>query len=356
MPTVDYCGVCCEEKTAECMLVPNLCLLCQRNGHTEEGIPYTSPRDNAQVLRCEECRERKALRFFTPAEELCHLCFLAPLGPEGEIPIIERPSNEEVAQNVSSAILDLLDRGELPPWKRGFQYPNPRNAFSGHEYQGINYLITLAQQIRNDWNDSRWLTKHQVLKEGGDVREGEIPTTIYVYRGWVLIRVHHVYNLNQTTVALSAIPDIPSEATAEHILEAMSQRPDINYNPAMAGPAHYLPQEDLIVMPTIQQFERPEWYYDTLFHELAHSTGHHSRLGRFQQSAFPNGVPHSRGREELIAEMTAGMLCHKAGIGQRTIENTAAYIQGWAETIRADRDLILQASYEAEQALKFIAP
>ena len=50
------------------------------------------------------------------------------------------------------------------------------------------------------------------------------------------------------------------------------------------------------------------------------------------------------------------MLCEKAGIGQQTIENMAAYIQDWRDTIKADRGVLLQASHAAEKALEFIAP
>jgi antirestriction protein ArdC len=34
-------------------------------------------------------------------------------------------------------------------------------------------------------------------------------------------------------------------------------------------------------------------------------------------------------KEELVAEMTAAMLCGVTGITQETIENSAAYLRGW---------------------------
>lgn len=72
-----------------------------------------------------------------------------------------------------------------------------------------------------------------------------------------------------------------------------------------------------------------EDYYATLFHELTHATGHHSRLNRegIEQMAGFGSPTYSR--EELIAEMGSAFLCGQTGIDVPAIQqNEAAYIHG----------------------------
>ena len=98
----------------------------------------------------------------------------------------------------------------------------------------------------------------------------------------------------------------------------------------------------------------PGQFTATLFHELVHSTGHASRLNRSTliESAGFGSNPYCR--EELIAEMGASFLCGQAGIAERTIENSAAYIQGWLEQLHNDKTLIVQAAAQAQKAADFI--
>jgi antirestriction protein ArdC len=59
-------------------------------------------------------------------------------------------------------------------------------------------------------------------------------------------------------------------------------------------------------------------------------------------------------KEELIAEMGAAFLCGHAGIAERTLENSASYIQNWLEALQNDKKLIVQASAQAQKAADFI--
>ena len=59
-------------------------------------------------------------------------------------------------------------------------------------------------------------------------------------------------------------------------------------------------------------------------------------------------------KEELIAELGAAFLCGHAEIVERTIDNSAAYLQGWLEQLRNDRTLIVQAAAQAQKAADFI--
>lgn len=50
--------------------------------------------------------------------------------------------------------------------------------------------------------------------------------------------------------------------------------------------AYYSSSEEKIVVPLKRQFKDGESFYATLFHEMAHSTGHKSRLDRLKPAIF----------------------------------------------------------------------
>ena len=70
-------------------------------------------------------------------------------------------------------------------------------------------------------------------------------------------------------------------------------------------------------MPERGQFDGAEAYYATLFHELVHSTGHESRVGRQGIEAFAGFGSESYSKEELVAEIGAAYLCAEAEIEPR---------------------------------------
>ena len=81
------------------------------------------------------------------------------------------------------------------------------------------------------------------------------------------------------------------------------------------------------------------------------ATGHRSRLARKEviEPGHPFGSP-GYAREELVAEMSAAMLCATVGIGSATVESSASYIAAWLEAIRADRKLVVIAGARAQRA------
>jgi antirestriction protein ArdC len=94
---------------------------------------------------------------------------------------------------------------------------------------------------------------------------------------------------------------------------------------------------DTVEMPFAESFRSGQDYYSVLFHELTHSSGHESRLNR-----------------KGVAGMGATFLCGQAGIVERTIENSAAYVQGWLERLRNDKRLVVQAAAQAQKSADWI--
>ncbi len=135
------------------------------------------------------------------------------------------------------------------------------------------------------------------------------------------------------------------------IVAKMPQAPVIKHGMAMAS---YSPSKDVVNMPDHARFDAEDNYHATLFHELIHATGHETRLKRagiMERNGFGSN-PYSK--EELIAEMGAAFLCGHAEIVERTIDNSAAYLQGWLEQLRSDKTLIVQAAAQAQKAADFI--
>ncbi len=55
-----------------------------------------------------------------------------------------------------------------------------------------------------------------------------------------------------------------------------------------------------------------------------------------------------------MAEMGAAFLCGQAGIVERTLDNSAAYIGTWLQRLQNDVRLVVQAAAQAQRAADFI--
>jgi antirestriction protein ArdC len=122
-----------------------------------------------------------------------------------------------------------------------------------------------------------------------------------------------------------------------------------------ADRAAYQPATDTIRLPQVSQFQSPEHYYATAFHEAAHSTGHQSRLNRPGIAAFDHCGSDKYAREELVAEMTSSILCAETGIDELELfDNSAAYIAGWLSTLDHDQRLVVAAAAQAQRACDLI--
>ena len=58
-------------------------------------------------------------------------------------------------------------------------------------------------------------------------------------------------------------------------------------------------------------------------------------------------------KEELIAEFGAAFLCTHAGI-ETTVNNSAAYINGWLRKLRSDPKLAILAASQGQKAADYI--
>jgi antirestriction protein ArdC len=241
---------------------------------------------------------------------------------------------------------------------------------SGKEYRGINVFLLSALGYSSPY----WLTYKQAQALGGHIRKGEKAAPVVFWStvehpdeesGKVervpFMRYYSAFNVAQCddlpVEIVNAAADAPGNPFApivacERVVEGMPNRPTIRHG--FQG-AFYVPIADEVRMPDRPQFDKPEGYYATLFHELGHSTGHTSRLNRkgIAESGAAFGSD-TYGREELVAEMTSAYLCGFTGIEPATIENAAAYVAGWLKAIRQDARLVVTAAAQAQRAADYI--
>ena len=125
----------------------------------------------------------------------------------------------------------------------------------------------------------------------------------------------------------------------DRMFEQKAWHANIQYDKP-ADQAFYRPSTDTIVLPMKEQFKlgkTPEEvyhdgmeYYSTALHEMAHSTGHESRLDRKFGAQGTDNYAH----EELIAEMTSALVGSTMGFDRKILENNANYLSGWLSRLR----------------------
>ncbi|MDF1556354.1 MAG: zincin-like metallopeptidase domain-containing protein, partial [Deferrisomatales bacterium] len=185
--------------------------------------------------------------------------------------------------------------------------------------------------------------------EKTDAETGEVARAV------PLLRYYRVWNLEQTEgieIPQAEVLDFEPIEAAERIVDAMPQRPPIVH--LEPGKAWYDPWGDRVNLPRPETFEGAEEFYGCAYHELCHATGHRSRLHRPGVVDVVKFGGHAYSQEELVAEMGAAFLCAVAGIEQVTLENSAAYIDGWRKVMGDDPKLVVHAAAQAQKASDFI--
>ena len=282
----------------------------------------------------------------------------------------------DVYAMVTDRVIELLERGTIP-WRKPWHGANlqPCNGKTGHQYRGINPFLLQVTQVCNGYSDHRWLTYKNAQDAGGTVRKGEKSTLVCFWK-WLevvdkdtkkpkkipLLRYFRVFNVEQcddideTKLKAEADTYEPTEWEAIDAAEVVSNdwlnRSGLRERIEHGGNrACYAPSLDSLRMPDRDRFEVSAEYYCTLFHELTHSTGHESRLNRFESGGFGSD-PYAR--EELVAELGAAFLCGHAGIQGVVEENSAAYLNGWLKVLKADKKLIAGAAAAAQKAADLV--
>lgn len=279
--------------------------------------------------------------------------------------------SQKIYEMITDRILDLMNQGKIPwskPWNS--QDEAPQNLTSKRHYRGINAFLLSCLG-----GSPYWLTFKQAKELGGTVKKGSKGVPV-VFWNWTekevkdettgqikketipFLKYYTVFNAQDIEGIESKIPQVDATPKtfdpikeAQAIIDGMPQCPVIEHG---GNRAFYRPSEDRVQLPNMGDFINPEAYYSVAFHELGHSTGHASRLARKDHKEVSFFGDHNYSREELVAEMTAAFLCGSCGIEKTTIENSAAYIQGWAKTFKDNVKMVVCAAAQAQKAADFI--
>ena len=169
-------------------------------------------------------------------------------------------------------------------------------------------------------------------------------------------RYYNVFHIDQCEgITHTATEPEPMQTCpeAESIISEYLDRSGVELIQRISDEAYYSPARDCVVLPLAEQFNSKAERYSTLFHEIAHSTGHQSRLNRLRATAHFGSESYSK--EELVAEITAAALMNHTGMETKgTFRNSTAYIQNWLMALRNDKRMIVTASGAATKAFDYI--
>jgi antirestriction protein ArdC len=271
-----------------------------------------------------------------------------------------------IYETVTNRIIDALEQGVIP-WRKEWQASAasgiPINYTTKKPYRGINVFVLLCAQF----GSNQWLTYKQAQDAGLQVRKGSKGMPIVFWKfdtrkdavtgetdKIAFARQYTVFNIEQCDGVPVALPFETPEFhpidEADKLSAAYLERTGIRLHHG-GDKAFYAPVMDSVTMPALQAFSTPDAYYSTLFHEYAHSTGHASRLKRFEHIGQFDFGSESYSKEELIAEFGAAFLCAETGIvNESVLTNHAAYIQGWLRKLKNDTQLAIQAAQRAQRA------
>ena len=227
-----------------------------------------------------------------------------------------------------------------------------QNPVTGTKYSGFN-RIYLAHQIENaGWKDPRFITFAQAKKLGYYLKPGQHASRV-VYKepkqkvfklegeelkaaqaankpeektvNFFVNKTFLVFNANQ----FKNFPELEkftySTEQQHEIISNMKANAakSIKITETGVGRAFYSPGKDTITLPLPATIKNDEAAARNFFHELAHATGHESRLNR--QLEYHE--------EEVVAELASSFLYKEFGFQSSEAGDhySKEYIRGWAQ-------------------------
>lgn len=280
----------------------------------------------------------------------------------------------DIKQHVTDTIIEQIEAG-TPPWRKPWtgdggvaSLPLRHN---GEPYRGVNVLMLWATSMVRGYNSARWMTFKQALELGGCVRKGSKSTKSVFYgsverdddnadvdegnkRRVHFAKTNHVFNADQIEglpeeyyIRPEPARDLGTEADPK--LDAFFDSVGVKIVTSDEPRAYYSVRQDHIHMPPIATFYDAAGYYGTLAHEEVHATGAETRLDRFKK--FEDRKAYAF--EELVAEIGACFLAVQLG-AEPQFDQSAAYIEGWLEALKFDKEMIFKAAAEAQKAVDLI--
>ena len=297
-----------------------------------------------------------------------------------------------ISSTITNKVLELLEKGVVP-WKKTWvgRGLNHSSYASKKSYRGYNALITFMTAQSRGYKSPFWLTLNQIKKLGGyvdNIKEVGVPVTFWNFKksakcksckgdgckacnntgkvSWKIkpwCKLYWIFNADEVKGLKSSDqakmypkveerPEFNPIDECEKIWDNYKGKPKLFHDQLDSN--YYIPLWDEIHLTEEKSFNSPSNYYATLFHEAGHSTGHKSRLNREGIAGVHNFGSHEYSKEELVAELTATILCGISGIEDDIISNSASYINSWSKKLKDNPDWFMEASSKAQRAVDHI--
>lgn len=282
----------------------------------------------------------------------------------------------DIHQTVTNTIIAQLEKGTPPwqkPWNAGMLTPFtlPKNGNTGKTYRGINIPLLWMSAAAQDFTTQEWASFNQWKEKKESIAKGQKGTLIIYYDTFErenkdgeiekipFVKTSFVFNRCQLA---SYTPEEYQPPEPTPLVERIARVDEFVANSKAiikhgGNRAFYAPASDSITMPFQQRFidtttrTATEGYYSVLLHELAHWTGHKSRLDRLSNNRF-GSKPYAF--EELIAELGSAFLCAEMEITNAPKSDHASYIASWLDVLKNDKKAILTAASEATKICDFL--
>jgi antirestriction protein ArdC len=285
-------------------------------------------------------------------------------------------------QQVTDRIVTMLENG-VAPWQKPWNPAEtsvgmPFNPTTERSYRGGNAIHLMATGIRQGYDDPRWMTYKQAADYGWQVRRGEKGTQIEFWEvkaeskeqrqpdsgagnqtdgekcGTRLIhRVYTVFNARQ----IDGVPAYqPKQRTPFEVAQSgksVLENSGAKIRHDQADHAFYNRASDTIHLPAREAFNDAAGYYGTALHELAHWSGHPSRLERATLNESYRFGDTNYAKEELRAELASVFLAAERGIPHDPQQH-AAYVGSWIKTLREDKNEIFRAAHDASAVTDYL--
>lgn len=321
---------------------------------------------------------------------------------------------DNALQKFSDMLIARMEQMKESKWKKGWtdgrtaQFGLPQNLV-GRPYTGSNAFLCQIHTTMEHYRMPVYLTIKQIRDAGGMIKKGEHSIPIFKwdlrikdkdgkklsesdYRNMTkeeqaectvrpYLKVYNEWNIDQTNLEevnkekydaiLKRFKSEPikdevgmyKNEAFDNLLKEQSWVCPIEYEKFNES-AFYSPKRDQIVVPSKKQFNisnTPEdvfkdgmEFYGTTIHEMAHSTGHESRLDRDGIVKIDQFGSDQYAKEELVAELTSALIGNAMGFDSRIRENNIAYLQNWIGSLKKDPKFLKSVMSDVNKSSKMV--
>lgn len=285
-----------------------------------------------------------------------------------------KPLAEQTGERMANLLNDNRSIFTKPMKEDGTsQFVMPINARTKQRYSGAAALVLLMQNRR----DPRWLSYDQARFNKTPVRKGAYGT---------LIEFNSTNELRQKTENGQPVMKENGQPKMERVkldepvtvqaflfngkdlsglkngevktnpltpierAQAIIDNSQVNILKEEGWQTHYNPSTDFIYMAEEHEFEKPELYYATVLHELAHWTGHESRLNR---PATDSPASDQLVREELRANIASILISAQLNLPYE-LGHHEQYLKDWAKLLKEEPHELFKAANDAQKIADYV--